>query len=71
VCVCLSVTTKSAAYLTSALKTKSYRVIYGVFKVFVVWLLLKRFVQEFWRHLLATAAFLASWRAFDEQWRQQ
>ena len=40
-CVCLSVTTKSAAYLVCTSKTRCHRVLYGVFKVFVVWLLLK------------------------------
>ena len=39
--VCLSVTTKSAAYLIFTLKTKFYRVLYDVFKVFIVWLSLK------------------------------
>jgi hypothetical protein len=41
--VSVSVTTKSAAYsyLISTSKTKFHRVLYGVFKVFVMWLLLK------------------------------
>ena len=36
VCVCLSVVTKSAAYIMFMLKAKLYMVLYGVFKVFVV-----------------------------------
>ena len=40
-CVCLSVTTKSAAYLVFTSQTKFYRVLYGVFNVFTVWLFLK------------------------------
>ena len=39
--VCLSVTTKSAAYLIFTPQTKFYRVLYGVFNVFTVWLFLK------------------------------
>ena len=41
VSVCLSVTIKSAAYLVYTSKTRCRRVLYGVFKVFVVWLSLK------------------------------
>ena len=41
VSVCQSVTTKSAAYLVSTSQTKFYRVLYGVFNVFAVWLFLK------------------------------
>ena len=41
VCVCLSVITKSAAYLVCTSKTRCHRVLYGVFKVFVMWLSLK------------------------------
>ena len=40
VCVCVS-TTKSATYLVYTSKTKCHRVLYDVFKVFVVWLSLK------------------------------
>jgi hypothetical protein len=39
--VCVSVTTRSAAYLIFMWKTKFHRVLYGVSKVFVVWLSLK------------------------------
>ena len=39
--VCLSVTTKSAAYLVFTSQTKFYRVLYGVFNIFTVWLYLK------------------------------
>ena len=39
--VCLSITTKSAAHLVYALKSRCHRVLFGVFKVFVVWLSLK------------------------------
>ena len=39
--VCLSVTTKSAAYLVFKSQTKLYRVLYGVFNVFAVWHSLK------------------------------
>ena len=41
VSVCQSVTTKSAAYLVFTSQTKFYRVLYGVFNVFTVWLSLK------------------------------
>jgi hypothetical protein len=40
-CVCLSVTTKSCTYLVYTWETRCHRVLYGVFKVFVVWLSLK------------------------------
>ena len=39
--VCLSVTTKSAVYLVYMSKTRCHRVLYGNFKVFVVWLSLQ------------------------------
>ena len=67
VCVCVSVCLLSQNQLpTSFLRRKQfYRVLYGVFNVFTVWLSLKRFVQELWRHLPVTAAFLAPWRTFD------
>ena len=39
--VCLSIAAKSAAYLVFTLQTKFYRVLYGVFNVFTVWLSLK------------------------------
>ena len=39
--VCVSVTTKSAAYLIYMSKTRYHRVLYGIFKVFVMWLSLK------------------------------
>ena len=68
--VCLSVITKSAAYLIYTSKTRYHRVLYGVFKVFVMCLLLKCFVQKFWHHLLITTAFLATKRAPDGQKRQ-
>ena len=41
-CVCLSVTMKSAAYLLFTLQTKYYRVLYGVFNAFTIWLSLKK-----------------------------
>ena len=41
VCVCVSVTTKSAAYLVYTSKAKCHRVLYSVFKIFVLWLSLK------------------------------
>ena len=41
VSVCLSVTTKSATYLVYTWKTRYHRVLYGVFKDFVVSLSLK------------------------------
>jgi hypothetical protein len=41
VCVCLSVTTKSATYLVYTWKTRCHRVLYDVFKDFVVWPSLK------------------------------
>jgi hypothetical protein len=69
--VCLSVTMKSAAYLISTSKTKFRRVLYDVFKVFVVWLSLKTLYSRVLTSLLANIAFLASWRAFDGQQRQQ
>ena len=54
VCVCLSVTTKSAAYLVFTSQTKFYRVLYGVFNVFTVWLSLKtlclRVLASFFGH---------------------
>ena len=40
-CVCLSVTTKSATYLIYTPNARYLRVLYGVLKVSVVWLLLK------------------------------
>ena len=40
-CVYLSVTTKSATYLVYTSKLRCHRVLYDVFKVFVVWLSLK------------------------------
>ena len=71
VCVCLSVTTKSAAY--SFLRRKQSFI--GFFVVFSTFLPFgfpwKRFVQELWRHLPVTAAFLAPWRTFDGQTRQR
>ena len=70
VCVCLSVTTKSAAYLVFTSQTKFYMVLYGVFKVLPFGFPRKCFIQEFWHHLLVTAAFLAPWWAFDGQTRQ-
>ena len=55
-CVCLSVTTKSAAYLNFMSQTKLYRVLYGVFNVFTVWLSLKtlrsRILAPFGGHVL-------------------
>ena len=39
--VCVSVTTKSAAYLIYASGTRCHRVLYGVFKVFIVMVLFK------------------------------
>ena len=39
--VCLSVTMKSATYLIYSPRARYLRVLYGVLKVFVVWLLLK------------------------------
>ena len=44
--VCLSVTTKSATYLVCTSKLQCHRVLCGVFKVFVVWLLLKTLCSE-------------------------
>ena len=40
-CVCLSVTTKSATYLIYTWKARYLRVLYGALKVFVMWLSLK------------------------------
>ena len=40
-CICLSVTTLAAAYLIYTLKVRCHGVLYGAFKVFIVWLLLK------------------------------
>ena len=40
-CVCLSVTMKSAAYLIFKSQTKFYRILYGFFNIFTVWLSLK------------------------------
>ncbi len=53
--VCLSVCYHeilSAAYLVCTSKTKFYRVVYGVFKVFVVWISLKTLPSK----VLATSA---------------
>ncbi len=36
--VCVSVTVRSTAYLIFTSKTKLHRVLYGVLKVFIVWL---------------------------------
>ena len=62
VCVCahvrVSVTTLAATYLVYTLKTR-LSLLWG-FKIYIVWLSLKRFVQKFWRHLLITSAFFAS-----------
>ena len=41
VCVYLSVTTLAAPYLAYTLKVRCHRVLYGVFKVFIMWVLLK------------------------------
>ncbi len=69
VCVCLFVTTKSAAYLISTLKTKFHRILYGVFKVFVMWLSLKmlrsRVLASFAGHC-HLLHFLASFRWITE-----
>jgi hypothetical protein len=40
-CVCLSVTIKSVTYLVYTWETRFHRVLYGVFKVSVMWLSLK------------------------------
>ena len=40
--VCQSVTTKSVAYFVFTSQTKYYRVLYGAFNVFTVWLSLKK-----------------------------
>ena len=39
-------------YRVYAVKIRYHKVLYGVFKVLVMWLLLKRFIQKFW---IATA----------------
>ena len=76
VCVCVSL----SVYLlprnllpTSVLRRKqSFMGFFMMFSTFLPfgfpW---KRFVQEFWCHLLVTATFLAPWRAFDGQKRQR
>ena len=65
VSVCLSVTTKSATYLVYTSKFRCHRVLYDVFKVFVVWLLLKTPRSKlFWHHLLTTTQCC---RAFSPQ----
>jgi hypothetical protein len=55
----MSVTTKSAAYLIFKSKTKFHRILYGIFKVFIVWLLLKtlrlRVLASFTGHRRQTA----------------
>ena len=43
----LSVTTLAATYLICTLKTRYHRVLYGVFKTFIVWLSLKTFRSKF------------------------
>ena len=43
--VCVSVTTKSATYLAYALKIRYHRVLYGVFKVYVVCMALAKNVS--------------------------
>jgi hypothetical protein len=56
--VCLSFTTKYATYLVYTWKTRCHRVLYGVFKVFVVWLSLKMLRS---RVMASFADFLAPW----------
>ena len=41
VCVCLSITMLTATYLVYASQVRYHRVLYGIFKILVVWLLLK------------------------------
>ena len=41
VSVCLSVTTLAATYLVYTSQVRCHRVVYGVFKILVVWLSLK------------------------------
>ena len=71
VCVYLSVTIKSAAYLVFTLQTKFYMVLYGVLTFLPCGFSCKCFFQEFWRHLQVTAALIAPWRTFDGQTRQR
>ena len=65
VLVCLYVTMKAALYLIYMSNARCHRVFLSCG---LHW---KRFVQQFWHHLLTTATFLAPWRALDEQKRQQ
>ena len=52
ICVCLSVTTKSAVYLIITLQAKFYRALNGVFKDFTMWSSLKTlYLLEFWRFI--------------------
>ena len=69
--VCLSVPTKSALYLIFTSRTKFYRLLNGVLMFLLCGFYWKRFVQEFWHHLLVTATFLAPWLPFDGQTRQR
>ena len=41
VCVCLSVTMLAATYPVYTSQVRCHRVVYGIFKISVVWLLLK------------------------------
>lgn len=62
--VCLSNTTKSAAYLVCTSNTMGCRILYDVFKDFVMWLSLKTLYSRVLSSIidfLVTAAFLAPW----------
>ena len=70
--VCLSVTMKSATYLVYTSKTRCHRILYGVFKAFVVWFSLKMLRSRVvWRHFLVTATFLTPQRRLNGQNGQQ
>ena len=72
VCVCLSVTMKSATYLVYTSKTRCHRILYGVFKALVVWFSLKMLRSRVvWHHFLVTATFLTPQRRLDGQNGQQ
>ena len=73
VCVCLSVIMLTATYHIYTSQVRCHRVVYGVFKTLVMWLLLKTLCSTVlvWfsdHHCLP--GFLMMWLAVDEQERQ-
>ena len=67
-CVYLSVTTLTATYLVCKSKLWCYNIPYGVSNAWFVWIHRKRFVSQFWCHLLILS-FLTSFQRSAMTWR--